>query len=164
MAISKQTMTDEQRKSVALEYLKAFDDKGVTSTGAGILGALVLNEFLTKRAAHMLWASPGVARTVKTEYIYNMSRLVNVRLDEKRLERARRLRAKGVTLSDLVRDAIDRQYDKLVQPPSRPDVVAVMKELYEQYPDAPALPDRNYEVHDRAQARAAVLRKLRMKR
>src|SRR4051812_23546617 len=37
MAITKATMTDEQRKSVALEYLKAFDNGGVTSTGAGIL-------------------------------------------------------------------------------------------------------------------------------
>ena len=32
-----QTMTDEQRKSVALEYLKAFDNKGVTSSGGSIL-------------------------------------------------------------------------------------------------------------------------------
>lgn len=30
-------MTDEQRKSVALEYLKAFDNKGVTSSGGSIL-------------------------------------------------------------------------------------------------------------------------------
>jgi hypothetical protein len=30
-------MTDEQRKSVALEYLKAFDAKGVTSSGGSIL-------------------------------------------------------------------------------------------------------------------------------
>ena len=37
MAITRQTMTDEQRKSVALEYLKAFDNKGVTSTGGSIL-------------------------------------------------------------------------------------------------------------------------------
>ena len=37
MAISRQLMTDEQRKSVALEYLKAFDNKGVTSTGGSIL-------------------------------------------------------------------------------------------------------------------------------
>ena len=37
MAITKQTMTDEQRKALALEYLKAFDNKGVTSSGAGIL-------------------------------------------------------------------------------------------------------------------------------
>jgi SnoaL-like domain len=37
MAVTKQTMTDEQRKSVALEYLKAFDNGGVTSTGGSIL-------------------------------------------------------------------------------------------------------------------------------
>src|SRR5437762_1640530 len=37
MAITRQMMTDEQRKSVALEYLKAFDNKGVTSSGASIL-------------------------------------------------------------------------------------------------------------------------------
>jgi hypothetical protein len=28
MALTRQTMTDEQRKSVALEYLKAFDKAG----------------------------------------------------------------------------------------------------------------------------------------
>jgi ketosteroid isomerase-like protein len=37
MAVATQTMTDEQRKSVALEYLKAFDNAGVTSTGESIL-------------------------------------------------------------------------------------------------------------------------------
>jgi hypothetical protein len=37
MAITTGTMTDEQRKSVAIEYLKAFDNAGVTSTGASIL-------------------------------------------------------------------------------------------------------------------------------
>ena len=37
MALTTQTMTDEQRKSVALEYLKAFDNGGVTSTGDSIL-------------------------------------------------------------------------------------------------------------------------------
>jgi hypothetical protein len=37
MAVAKQSMTDEQRKSVALEYLKAFDNKGVTSGGGSIL-------------------------------------------------------------------------------------------------------------------------------
>lgn len=37
MALTTKTMTDEQRKSVALEYLKAFDNGGVTSTGASIL-------------------------------------------------------------------------------------------------------------------------------
>jgi hypothetical protein len=37
MALTTQTMTDEQRKSVALEYLKAFDHGGVTSSGGSIL-------------------------------------------------------------------------------------------------------------------------------
>jgi hypothetical protein len=37
MAVTTQSMTDEQRKSVALEYLKAFDNGGVTSTGSSIL-------------------------------------------------------------------------------------------------------------------------------
>jgi len=37
MALTTQTMTDEQRKSVALEYLKAFDNGGVTSAGGSIL-------------------------------------------------------------------------------------------------------------------------------
>ena len=37
MAIATQTMTDEQRKSVAIEYLKAFDNGGTTSTGGIIL-------------------------------------------------------------------------------------------------------------------------------
>jgi ketosteroid isomerase-like protein len=37
VAVASQTMTDEQRKSVALEYLKAFDNGGVTSTGSSLL-------------------------------------------------------------------------------------------------------------------------------
>jgi SnoaL-like domain len=37
MALSTETMTDEQRKSVVIEYLKAFDKGGVTSSGGSIL-------------------------------------------------------------------------------------------------------------------------------
>ncbi|MGH2663252.1 MAG: nuclear transport factor 2 family protein [Actinomycetota bacterium] len=37
MAVAEQIMTDEQRKSVALQYLKAFDNGGVTTTGGSIL-------------------------------------------------------------------------------------------------------------------------------
>ncbi|WP_131742838.1 nuclear transport factor 2 family protein [Actinomadura roseirufa] len=37
MALGGHTMTDEQRKSVALEYLKGFDNGGVTSDGAPLL-------------------------------------------------------------------------------------------------------------------------------
>ena len=37
MEPSQRTMTDEQRKQVALEYLKGFDNGGVTSSGRSIL-------------------------------------------------------------------------------------------------------------------------------
>src|SRR5919108_2509802 len=37
MALTRQMMTDEQRKSVVLDYLKAFDNAGVIPTGGGIL-------------------------------------------------------------------------------------------------------------------------------
>jgi len=37
MTLTKGTMTDEQRKSVAVEYLKAFDNAGVTPDGGSIL-------------------------------------------------------------------------------------------------------------------------------
>ena len=92
------------------------------------------------------------------------SRLVNVRLDEQRLERARRLRANGIALSDLVRDAIDRRYEQLVESAKSGDAVAIMKEIYERYPDPPDLPPRDYDVHRRGEATRAILRKLRSRR
>src|SRR5205809_1573594 len=107
----------------------------------------------------------ALLQTVNTGYLYSMSgRLVNVRLDERRLERARRLRASGIPLSDLVREAIDRQYEELIKPSTPRDIVGIMKEIYTQFPDPPGLPLRGYDIHDRRQARQAILRKLRRKR
>jgi hypothetical protein len=37
MALTRETMTDEQRKSVVLDCLKAFDNVGVIPTGGSIL-------------------------------------------------------------------------------------------------------------------------------
>jgi hypothetical protein len=37
MALTRETMTDEQRKSVVLDYLKGFDNAGVIPTGGSIL-------------------------------------------------------------------------------------------------------------------------------
>lgn len=37
MAVVKSTMTDTERKAIALEYLKAFDNGGVTGSGGSIL-------------------------------------------------------------------------------------------------------------------------------
>jgi hypothetical protein len=89
------------------------------------------------------------------------SRLVNVRLDESRLKKARRLRAGGIALSDLIREAIDTQYDRLVQSAKERDVEAIMKEIYARYPDPPGLPPRGYDVADRVAARNAIQQKLR---
>jgi hypothetical protein len=98
-------------------------------------------------------------------YLYNMTgRLVNVRLDEKRLERSRKLRANGMTLSELVREAIDRRYEQLVGSSTSRDVEAIVREVYERYPDPPDSPPRKYDVHNRGEAKAAVLRALRKER
>jgi hypothetical protein len=89
------------------------------------------------------------------------SRLVNVRLDEARVRKARTLRESGVVLSDLVREAIDERFDELSGAGTERDVKAVMERIFEQYPDPPGLPPRGYDVHDRGAARRAIVRKLR---
>lgn len=89
------------------------------------------------------------------------SRLVNVRLDSDRLSKAQRLRARGVALSDGVREAIDERFAALRRSESPLDVRAIIRRIFEQYPDPPDLPPRDYDVHDRRAARGAILRKLR---
>ena len=91
-------------------------------------------------------------------------RLVNVRLDERRLRRARKLRVAGIPLSDLVREAIDRRYEQIVESSEPRDVAAIMERIYEQCPDPPDLPPRDYDVHNRTEATRAILRKLQTKR
>jgi hypothetical protein len=91
-------------------------------------------------------------------------RLINVRLDEPRLARARQLRARGITLSAIVRDAIDQRYEQLVESASQRDIDAIMQGIYDANPDPPGLPARDYDVRNSHQARAAVRRKLTRKR
>ena len=51
---------------------------------------------------------------VKTCYLYSMpSHLVNVRLDDNYVRKARRLRQSGVVLSEVVRAAIDQRFNDL---------------------------------------------------
>ena len=99
---------------------------------------------------------------VKILYLYFMaSRLVNVRLDEERLRKARKLRENGIALSDVVREAIDARYDAIREAGTSRDVKAVLKQIFERHPDPPDLPPRTYDVADRKAARAAVAEKLR---
>ena len=82
-------------------------------------------------------------------YIYSVSsRLVNVRLDADRLRKARKLRDRGVALSDVVREAIDERFLQLKSAPSG-DVASIVRRIFEEYPDPPDLPPREYHVHDR---------------
>jgi hypothetical protein len=93
-----------------------------------------------------------------------MARLVNVRLDEQYLRKAAKLRAEGVALSDLVREAIDTKYDQVIRCRNNDDPAAVLARIFEQWPDPPDLLPVEYNVHDRKGARAAIVRKLRSRK
>ena len=92
------------------------------------------------------------------------SRLVNVRLDEERLRKARVLRERGVVLSDLVRAAIDERFETLASSRGPSDIRALVARVHEEHPDPADLPPRTYDVHDRLAARRAIRRTLGRKR
>jgi hypothetical protein len=70
------------------------------------------------------------------------------------------LRARGVVLSDLVREAIDARVDALEKAAAPGRARALVARMLEQPPDPDDLPPRDYDVHDRRAARAAVRRRL----
>jgi hypothetical protein len=92
------------------------------------------------------------------------SRLVNVRLDADRVRKAQTLRERGVSLSDVVREAIDNRFESLGPPEVPPDARAVVRRIFEQHPDPPDMAPRDYDVHDRRAARGAILRRVRRAR
>jgi hypothetical protein len=89
------------------------------------------------------------------------SRLVNVRLDEERVRKAQMLRERGVALSDVVREAIDERFAALCRAETQVDVKAMVRAIFERYPDPADLAPRDYDVHDRRAAREAIVRRLR---
>jgi hypothetical protein len=76
MTITRHIMTDEQRKSVALEYLKAFDNKGVTSNEVGP-GE---RQEADRSAFHRFWRRDQI----------DPARLLELQLDHDRDRRVRR--------------------------------------------------------------------------
>jgi hypothetical protein len=90
--------------------------------------------------------------------------LINVRLDRDRLRKVRKLKEQGVVLSDLVRDAIDRRFQALSSARPSTEADAIVNRLFEQYPDSADAAIRSYSVHDRRQARAAIVGRLRRER
>lgn len=88
------------------------------------------------------------------------SRLINVRLDADRLRKALSLRKNGITLSDVVREAIDERYEKLRTTSSK-DIGGLVRRLFDEHPDPPDIAPRDYDVHDRKSARTAIAHRIR---
>jgi hypothetical protein len=112
-------------------------------------------------------ADAGASCTdVKTWYLYSMSsRLVNVRLDEERVRKAKALREKGISLSDVIRTAIDERYERALSTRGPRDVRAILERLDAEYPiTAKDLPSLKYDVHDRRQVAAVIRRGLDRRR
>ena len=86
---------------------------------------------------------------------------MNVRLDEERVRKATVLRERGVSLSDVMRQAIDERFAAISTLDVPPDARQIVRGLFERHPDPPDLPPREYDVHDRRAARLAIQRKLR---
>jgi hypothetical protein len=86
---------------------------------------------------------------------------MNVRLDEDRLRKARKLRETGVALSDVVREAIDARFSALQQAMTARDAATVIDRIFDQYPDPADVPSRSYNVHDAAESRAAIQRRVK---
>ncbi len=92
------------------------------------------------------------------------SRLVNVRLDETRLRKARRLRASGLSLTDVVREAIDVRYQALTGAATGRDAAEAVRQILETHPDPPDHTARKYDVHDGTAARRAIVARRKRRR
>jgi hypothetical protein len=90
--------------------------------------------------------------------------VVNVRVDDDRWRKIRRLRDHGITASDVFRDAIDQRYDALRDRREARDAGAVLASIFAAHPDPSDTPRRDDDVHDAAQARPAVRRRISRRR
>ena len=89
------------------------------------------------------------------------SRLLNVRLDEDRQRKARRLRQAGLVLSDVVREAIDARFEAVQRPMTGREAAARMTHVLGEYPDPEGLSSRRDDVHDARASRRAIQRILK---
>ncbi|HEY3237009.1 MAG TPA: hypothetical protein VGJ84_19985 [Polyangiaceae bacterium] len=91
--------------------------------------------------------------------------LLNVRLGADDTRRVSALRRAGVHLSNLVREAIRAEYERSqLAKRAVHHAAEIMQEIYAECRDPPSLRPRSYDVHDRAAAKRAIMRKLRGKR
>jgi hypothetical protein len=108
------------------------------------------------------WLVDG-AVAVKTICIYNGAmKLLNVRLNDEDARIADHLRRAGVEISSLVREALRAEYARRKNGrKDRRPASEILSEIYARNPAPPDDPARDYDVHDRNQAREAILRKLK---
>jgi hypothetical protein len=89
-------------------------------------------------------------------------KLLNVRLNEEDAKIAVQLRRDGVEISTLVRQALRAEYSRRKNgKKDRRPASQILAEIYARHPTPPNEPERDYDVHDRHQARQAILRKLK---
>jgi hypothetical protein len=89
-------------------------------------------------------------------------KLLNVRLGPAHARMAARLRATGVLMSPLVRDAIEAAYRQHAGGRlSRRRPSQVMAEIYRAYPHPPGQAPSRRDLRDRREVRRAIRRRLR---
>jgi hypothetical protein len=100
---------------------------------------------------------------VKTVCLYNGNmKLLNVRLNEADAKIAAQLRRDGVEISTLMRQALRAEFERRhrkSRKARKPSEIIV--EIIARHPTPPGTPPRDYNVHDRHEAREAILRKMR---
>lgn len=87
---------------------------------------------------------------------------MNVRLNDEDARIADHLRRAGVEISSLVREALRAEYARRTNGrKDRRPVSEILADIYAQNPAPAEEPARDYDVHDRKQAREAILRKMK---
>jgi len=89
------------------------------------------------------------------------TRLLNVRLGPEDQAMVTELRAGGVEMSELVRDAIRTEYGRRRRRLRARDVDALLAAIYARHPDPPGSPRERPDTVDRRAVREAIRRRLR---
>ncbi len=88
-------------------------------------------------------------------------KLLNIRLGPDDVARVRALRARGVKLSQLLREAIRAEHDRRTQIPRGRDAEEAMAEIYAQHPCGEAGDRQGFDAHRRRRFRKEVARHVR---
>jgi hypothetical protein len=85
---------------------------------------------------------------------------LNVRLTAEETRMAERLRAEGVQISGLVREAIRAEYERRIERLGEASPAAVARRILADLPDPPDLPPRTFAATDRKALRRHIAERL----